>query len=47
MFITTYGILLSSKEGDYYFEKYNFESNITSWEDVLKDKDEDCPSFKS
>ena len=47
MFITSHGILLSSKDGDSYFEKYNFQSNISTstWEDVLQD--EDCPSFKS
>ena len=45
MYITTYGILLSSKDGDKYFEKYNFTGNLDTFEDVLDV--EDCPSFKS
>ena len=35
MFITSHGILISSPEGDYYFEKDNFQSNISTLEDVI------------
>ena len=34
-FVTTRGILLTDRGGDYYFEKDNFQSNISTLEDVI------------